>query len=87
MVWTRQGELISQGGEGRLRTNTLGRRRHSLVITRVQQSDFGQYTCSAVNNLGRANKTIQLSGRKKYKLGLGFLFRVLISLILFWKRI
>ena len=63
VVWTRDGEMISQGGEGRLRINTIGRRRHSLVISKVQQSDFGLYTCSAANSLGRTNKTIQLSGK------------------------
>ena len=64
VVWTRQGEMISQGGEERLRINTLGRRRHSLVINNVQQSDFGQYSCSAANSLGTDNKTITLSGSK-----------------------
>ena len=62
VVWTRGGQTISEGGEGRLRTNSVGRRRHSLVITNVQRSDFGQYTCSAANSLGTSNQTIELSG-------------------------
>ena len=66
VVWTRAGQVISQGGEGRLRINTIGRRRHSLVISKVHQSDFGQYTCSAANSLGSANKTIELSGKNIY---------------------
>lgn len=36
--------------------------RHSLIIRRVSELDFGNYTCSADNQLGRMRKTITLSG-------------------------
>jgi len=36
--------------------------RNSLIIRKVQQSDFGNYSCEADNKLGRARKHIELSG-------------------------
>ncbi|CAH1119717.1 unnamed protein product [Phaedon cochleariae] len=36
--------------------------RHSLLIRTVQRSDFGIYTCRAMNELGQGELAIQLSG-------------------------
>lgn len=36
--------------------------KHSLLIRNVQRSDFGIYTCRAVNDLGQGDMQIQLSG-------------------------
>lgn len=36
--------------------------RHTLVIRKVQHSDFGNYTCVADNQLGKTRKSVQLSG-------------------------
>lgn len=60
VVWTKDGGDIKE--ERRVHIKVVGRR-HSLVISRVQQADFGQYSCSATNRLGQAEKTIELSGR------------------------
>lgn len=37
--------------------------RHSLIIRKVQHSDFGNYSCEAYNKLGRSSKHIELSGK------------------------
>lgn len=37
--------------------------RHSLVINRANQGDFGMYKCIASNKLGSAFQVVQLSGK------------------------
>lgn len=37
--------------------------RYSLIIRKVHQQDFGDYSCVAENRLGKTRKTIQLTGR------------------------
>lgn len=37
--------------------------KHILLIRNVQRSDFGIYTCRAVNELGQSELHIQLSGK------------------------
>lgn len=37
--------------------------KHTLSIRGVQQQDFGNYSCVAENNLGRAKKYMELSGK------------------------
>lgn len=36
---------------------------YSLSIKNVQFSDFGNYSCSVVNSIGREKKYIELSGK------------------------
>ncbi len=36
--------------------------RHSLLIHRAKQSDFGNYSCAAENELGRSRAFIEVSG-------------------------
>lgn len=37
--------------------------KYSLIIRNVQRSDFGIYTCKAVNEIGEETLEFQLSGR------------------------
>ncbi|CAK1544095.1 unnamed protein product [Leptosia nina] len=41
--------------------------RMNLTVNRLKKSDFGEYTCSAVNAYGRANATITLKGTNAAK--------------------
>ncbi|GLH04580.1 Uncharacterized protein GBIM_10263, partial [Gryllus bimaculatus] len=36
--------------------------RHTLILRKVQSNDFGNYSCVADNNLGKAREHLQLSG-------------------------
>lgn len=42
-----------------------GVHRHSLTIAQVQENDFGDYTCLAVNERGEARHTLRLTGLAK----------------------
>ncbi|XP_054282435.1 brother of CDO isoform X2 [Macrosteles quadrilineatus] len=37
--------------------------RHTLIIRKVQSSDFGNYTCQADNQIGKAKQSLELSGK------------------------
>jgi hypothetical protein len=37
--------------------------RHTLVLRRVAEDDFGNYSCSAENSLGKSRAFIELSGK------------------------
>ncbi|XP_046675364.1 limbic system-associated membrane protein-like isoform X2 [Homalodisca vitripennis] len=37
--------------------------RHTLLIRKVQSSDFGNYTCQADNQIGKAKQSLELSGK------------------------
>ena len=39
--------------------------KHTLLIRKVHYHDFGNYTCSAENQLGKAKKIILLTGKPK----------------------
>lgn len=37
--------------------------RHTLIIRKVYNQDFGNYSCNAENPLGKSKKYLQLSGK------------------------
>lgn len=39
--------------------------RHTLAIRRVGREDFGNYSCSAENDLGRARAFVEVSGERE----------------------
>ena len=41
--------------------------RHRLVIARVSERDFRNYSCFAVNDLGKSRGFIELSGNFEFK--------------------
>ena len=57
--WRRGTHTIT--GEGRVELRVAGRR-HSLVISQVEEEDFGEYSCRASNRLGEQEGRIELSG-------------------------
>lgn len=54
--------------------------RHSLIIRKVQHSDFGNYSCEAYNKLGRSSKHVELSGKKRSMQTSFFSWHFLVSL-------
>ena len=38
--------------------------RHTLVLRKVAEEDFGNYSCSAENHLGKSRAFIEVSGKK-----------------------
>ena len=60
VTWHKNDKIINEKKDKRRFLNQKTHR--TLVIEHTQESDFGQYTCTAKNPLGRANKTIELTG-------------------------
>ena len=42
--------------------------RHTLVLRKVAEEDFGNYSCSAENHLGKSRAFIEVSGKKSISL-------------------
>lgn len=40
----------------------------NLTVRRLSRDDFGSYTCSAENLLGKAEGTIRLQGKSRFRL-------------------
>lgn len=40
--------------------------RHTLIVRKVQASDFGNYSCVADNVVGKSRSYVELSGKYKY---------------------
>ena len=57
--WRRGTHTIT--GSSRVEVRVAGRR-HSLVISQVEEEDFGEYSCRASNRLGEQEGRIELSG-------------------------
>ena len=39
--------------------------RHSLVIQRMKEEDFGSYSCFATNNLGKSKAHLTITGDRR----------------------
>lgn len=61
MVWLK-GEVVVPIDMSRV-VSIVDGDKHTLIIRNVQRSDFGIYTCRAINELGQGEIQIQLSGR------------------------
>lgn len=61
MSWYQDTFLIEPSVSDRRLMETRGNK-HTLTIKNVQSTDFGNYSCVADNNLGRAKKYMELSG-------------------------
>lgn len=64
--------------------------RHTLIVRKVQASDFGNYSCVADNVVGKSRAYVELSGKHKIsiKIKFYFIFRIwnntkIISVYLF----
>lgn len=62
MSWYQDTFLIEPSVSDRRLMETRGNK-HTLTIQNVQSTDFGNYSCVADNNLGRAKKYMELSGK------------------------
>ncbi|XP_026684520.1 neural cell adhesion molecule 1-A-like [Diaphorina citri] len=62
MSWYQDTFLIEPSVSDRRLMETRGNK-HTLTIKNVQSTDFGNYSCVADNNLGRAKKYMELSGK------------------------
>ena len=43
--------------------------RKTLVLRKVRQQDFGNYSCSAENHLGKSRAFIEVSGKREQQQG------------------
>lgn len=39
----------------------------TLTISRIEEAEFGQYTCRVANNLGQIEETIDVSGKYMFR--------------------
>ena len=65
MSWYKDGARIRKAGDKKTRIRLLTdnrQRSHHLSIRGVEEEDYGNYTCSASNNLGTTTHNILLTG-------------------------
>jgi len=48
--------------------------RHTLIVRKVQASDFGNYSCVADNVVGKSRAYVELSGKHKISIEIKFYF-------------
>ncbi|KAK3857117.1 hypothetical protein Pcinc_036612, partial [Petrolisthes cinctipes] len=61
--WTKDNQPLDSSSRHILQHDTL--HRHTLTIAKVVEEDFGEYTCTANNGLGRTQRTLMLTGLPK----------------------
>lgn len=59
VAWKKNGQPVQQDSRIRL-TNIHSK--HSLIISQVERSDFGEYSCHASSSSGQAQQSIEISG-------------------------
>ncbi|KAK6623748.1 hypothetical protein RUM43_009601 [Polyplax serrata] len=70
VTWYKNGDIVTK--KNRIST-TVVNNKYTLQITKMNEDDFGSYTCHAKNELGSKQKAIILSGaptKPKFKLGI-----------------
>jgi len=71
ITWKKDGRRVDSS---RTRVVAHGNR-HSLVVENVEAGDFGEYTCEASNQYGKAKRTTVVSGKGKEQFGRPFSLR------------
>lgn len=59
VTWTRDGRLVSENSEGVVMSQADNR--YNLILLVINESFYGEYGCQAVNELGVASKSLQVS--------------------------
>ena len=79
VLWYRETMLLDRNNNRMMEQFGI---RHRLVIARVSEKDFGNYSCLAENNLGKSRGYIELSG-----ISLGWLLTFLFDVTEFSSRV
>lgn len=59
VLWYREERVIVPSDTRILESSS---NKHTLILRNVEESDFGLYSCTAENLLGRSSQNIELSG-------------------------
>lgn len=59
-MWYRDDSKIVASDTRILEAN---KNKYTLILRRVEESDFGNYSCNAENEFGKSSQLIQLSGK------------------------
>ena len=59
VTWTKNGEALEAGGRVKIDSKKSGN--FTLSISKVQEADFAQYTCTASNVVGQVSVPVELS--------------------------
>ena len=63
VLWYREERVIVPSDTRILESSN---NKHTLILRNVEEADFGLYSCTADNLLGRSSQNIELSGRHSF---------------------
>ena len=64
VAWTKDGVYLKTENYNQKSNQNMEDKEHILSITSLDETDYGNYTCEAINSIGKSTQTLELKGNQ-----------------------